>query len=270
MARTLEGPASDGAEPPGHRFSVDSFHRDAFRLVQPLGHGHRSGIDAMLLAAALPEGFSGSLADLGAGAGAAGFAAAARLPGVHATLVEMHPLMADCARRSIALPHNSFLADRLSVIEADVALQGSAREAAGLTRETFDAVIMNPPFNHAGDRATPDALKRTAHVMSEGLFEQWIRTAAAIARPGGLLALIARPPSLGPILAAMERRFAGAEIVPVHPDADKPAIRIVIRARKGSRAGLGLLPPLILHTASGGVSERADALANGRASLFSG
>ena len=87
---------------------------------------------------------------------------------------------------------------------------------------------------------------------------------------GGLLALIARPASLGPILAAMERRFAGAEIVPVHPDADKPAIRIVIRAHKGSRAGLGLLPPLILHTASGGVSERADALANGRASLFPG
>ncbi|MCR4269269.1 methyltransferase, partial [Nitratireductor sp. ZSWI3] len=61
-------------DPAAGHFSVDSFHRDAFRLVQPARGGHRSGIDAMLVAAALPDGFAGAVADLGAGAGAAGFA----------------------------------------------------------------------------------------------------------------------------------------------------------------------------------------------------
>ena len=52
-------------------FSIDVFHRGRFELVQPSGQGHRSGIDAMMLAAAVPEGFDGHCADLGAGAGAA-------------------------------------------------------------------------------------------------------------------------------------------------------------------------------------------------------
>jgi hypothetical protein len=42
------------------------------------GKGHRSGMDAMMLAAAVPGSFAGRLADLGAGAGAAGLAVASR------------------------------------------------------------------------------------------------------------------------------------------------------------------------------------------------
>ncbi|WP_048646133.1 tRNA1(Val) (adenine(37)-N6)-methyltransferase [Nitratireductor soli] len=252
------------------RFSIDSFHRDAFRLVQPARNGHRAGIDAMLLAAALPDEFCGTVADLGAGAGAAGFAVAARCRQASVVLVEQEAEMAKCARLSIDLPHNAQLRPRLSVIEADVTLTGGQRTAAGLASDAFDAVVMNPPFNKASDRATPDALKRAAHVMPDDLFERWIRTAAAIARPGGVLALIARPASLAPILAALDRRFGGAQVLPVHPDAGRAAIRIVLRAQKGSRAGLSLMPPLILHEEDGRISRRADALTNGRATLFAG
>ena len=67
------------AEPLGE--SVDAFHRGRFVLVQPKGAGHRSGVDAMILAAAVPSGFAGRVADLGAGAGAAGLAASARCNG---------------------------------------------------------------------------------------------------------------------------------------------------------------------------------------------
>ena len=31
-------------------FTIDAFHRGRFHLVQPKGGGHRSGVDAMLLA----------------------------------------------------------------------------------------------------------------------------------------------------------------------------------------------------------------------------
>jgi tRNA1(Val) A37 N6-methylase TrmN6 len=61
-------------------------------------------MDAMLLAATVPHGASGVLADLGAGAGGAGLAAISRLPQLDAVLIERSPVMADCARRSLRLP----------------------------------------------------------------------------------------------------------------------------------------------------------------------
>jgi tRNA1(Val) A37 N6-methylase TrmN6 len=104
-------------------------------------------MDAMLLAATVPDGASGVLADLGAGAGGAGLAAISRLPQLDAVLIERSPVMADCARRSLALAENARLAPRVRVIEADVTLQGSQRRAAGLADHAFDYVILNPPFN---------------------------------------------------------------------------------------------------------------------------
>src|SRR5690606_19564302 len=133
----------------------------------------------------------------------------------------------------------------------------------------YDFAIMNPPFNEAADRSSPDDLRRDAHVMEDGLFERWLRTAAAIVRPRGGLALIARPRSLPAILAALERRFGDARIVPVLPRPDEAAIRIVVRAVRGSRAALSLMPPLVVHADAGDhFSARAEAVNNGRASLF--
>ena len=249
--------------------TVDAFHRGNFWLVQPKGAGHRAGMDAMMLAAAVPSGFAGRLADFGAGAGAAGFAVASRCPKARIVLVENASEMLGFAQKSIAHPDNAHLSDRISLIAADVTLTGKARAAAGLADGSFDFAIMNPPFNAGRDRATPDALKRDAHVMPDGLFEHWIRSAAAIVKPRGGLAVIARPQSLEPILAALGNRFGKVEIVPVQPRPDEAAIRIVVRAVRASRAGLSLLPALSLHEPGGErFSARADAISNGRASLF--
>lgn len=249
--------------------SIDAFHRGNFWLVQPRGKGHRAGMDAMMLAAAVPSSFSGRVADFGAGAGAAGLAVASRCPHADVVLVERSAEMAEFAEKTLALAQNGHLAGRVALLAADVTLTGKARIAAGLADGAFDFCVMNPPFNTARDRATPDALKSEAHIMEDGLFERWLRSAAAVVRPRGCLALIARPRSLAAILAALEGRFGDAEIVPVLPRADQPAIRIVLRARRGSRAVLSLMPPLVLHDASGDLfSPQADAINNGRASLF--
>ena len=88
--------------------------------------------------------------------------------------------------------------------------------------------------------------------MPDGLFERWIRSAAAIVKPRGGLALIARPQSLEPILAALAGRFGKAEIMPVHPRADAPAIRIVVRAVRGARGpGCRCCRRSSLHEAGG-------------------
>ena len=258
------------ADAPGDAgFSVDAFHRGRFHLVQPALKGHRAGVDAMILAAAVPDGFDGLLADLGAGAGAAGLAVASRCPDAHIHLVERAPEMIDCARRTLALEANRDLAARTKIVAADVGLAGRQRAAGGLDDNRYDFAITNPPFNAGHDRPSPDALRREAHVMDDGLFEAWLKTAAAILNAKGRLAMIARPASLDPILAASRGRFGAIEIMPVHSRAQEAAIRIVVRAQKGSRAEPRLLPPLVLHGAAGnGFARRAEDLLNGRAALF--
>ncbi len=247
--------------------TVDAFHRGRFHLVQPKGRGHRAGMDAMLLASLVDAQKPFRLADLGAGAGAAGLAVAARLDEAEVTLVERSPDMVAYARKSLDLPENAALRRRVRVVEADVTLTGRARVAAGLSDDSFDHVIMNPPFNDAGDRKTPDTLKAEAHAMTEGLFESWIRTAGAIMVPGGQLSLIARPQSVAEIIAACGRRFGGLEITPVYPRAGENAVRILVTAIKGSRARLNFRPPLLMHDdpESHRFSAFVDDLNNGRA-----
>ena len=247
--------------------TIDAFHNGGFFLVQPSDAGHRAGMDAMLLAATVPEGAKGALADLGAGAGAAGLAAANRLPGLTVVLIERSPAMADCARRSLALAENAHLAQRAKVIEADVALHGNQRRAAGLADHAFDYVIFNPPFNAGRDRKTPDPLKAEAHAMeTDDLFERWLRTAAAILKPGGQVSIIARPESLADILSAFGKRFGGAEVSPVCPRNGDDAIRILVTAIKGSRARLSLRDRILVHEGPGhGFSPGMSDLSNGRA-----
>jgi tRNA1(Val) A37 N6-methylase TrmN6 len=246
--------------------TLDAFHRGAFHVLQPKGEGHRSGVDAMLLASLVAEEGPITVADLGAGAGAAGMAVASRLPNAQVTLIERSPLMADYARRSVALAENAHLTDRVSVIEADVTLTGRARVTAGLPDDSFRHVIMNPPFNNADDRTTPDRLKAEAHAMTEGLFEAWIRTAGAITVPGGQLSLIARPESVADIIAACGKRFGGIEMTLIHPRPDADATRLLVTAIKGSKARLTFRAPLFLHGEDGhAFLERADNLNNGRA-----
>ena len=249
--------------------TVDAFHRGRFHLVQPAGRGHRAGLDAMLLAAAVPDEFAGRVADLGAGAGAAGLAVLARCPDAAAMLVEREGDMAAFARATLELSENAALGSRATVIEADVSLRGKARIAAGLGDNCCDFAIMNPPYNDAADRASPDTLRQAAHVMTEGLFEEWVRTAAAIVRPRGGLAIIARPASLGAMLAAIDGRFGSAELMAIHPRPGKAAIRIVMRAWRGQRGALSMLPPLTLHGETGnGFTPEAEAAINGERALF--
>ena len=260
---SLTGPDSDET-------SLDAFHLGRFYLVQPRGRGHRAGMDAMVLASTIPDDAAGRLADLGAGAGAAGLAVASRVPGLAVTLIERAEDMLACARASIALPHNRRIADRVFVQAGDVTLKGRARREAGLGDDHFDHVIMNPPFNDRLDRKTPDPLKADAHAMGgPDMFEAWIRTAGAILKPGGMMALIARPQSLAVIVQACAGRFGGLEITSLHPRAGDPAIRILVTAIKGSRARLTLRFPLVIHGEAGhGFTPAFNDLNNGRASYI--
>ena len=121
-----ETPRDEAAAKPD---TIDAFHYGRFHLLQPRGRGHRAGMDAMLLASLVPDDARGRLADLGAGAGAAGLAAASRVTEIDVTLFERSSYMAGYARKSLELEANEWLRPRVKIVEADVTLTGAARRA---------------------------------------------------------------------------------------------------------------------------------------------
>ena len=247
--------------------TTDDFYRGAFKAVQPVGTGHRSGLDALLIAASLPQDAAGCLADLGSGAGVAALAAVCSNPRLEAVLVEKNPLMADLARKTLKLRQNLQFASRTKVLETDVTLSGTKRLAGGLQNEVFDYVIMNPPYNQPALRASPDALKSEAHVMGLSGLDAWMRTAAAIMKPAATLVLIYRTEKIGEVLACCQGRFGGQVVVPVHSRHDEPAKRILVKMTKGSRAPLSIMPGFVTHDSNGLATPQAVALLNGEARI---
>lgn len=268
----MNSPAEAGPDAAGEtagipsETTIDAFYAGRFHLVQPKGRGFRAGLDALLLSASLLPTRRGRGVDLGSGAGAASFAAAVRCPELALTLVERDPEMAGLARRSLALAENAALAARLNVIEADVLSRRPAREAAGLFDGAFTTVLTNPPFYPLGSRGSPDPLRQAARTIPDRAFlGGWVCTAAALLEEGGLLAMIARPDSLPDILEASRNRLGDIRILPVHSHPDRRAIRILVQARKGSRAVLSLLPPAALLGADGVETAFGQAISIGAA-----
>jgi len=224
--------------------SLDAFLGGRLLIEQPTGGGHRAGLDAIMLAAAVTAAPGETILDLGAGVGTAGLAALARIAGLRAILVEIEPTLCALAVENAA---RNGLGGRVEVIRADIGARATERQAAGLVAEIADHVLVNPPFHAPGTvRRPPDASKERAYVEDAGL-DAWLRVAASLLRPGGTLTLIHRAEALGEVIAACGNRFGALRVVPLFPRAGAAASRIVVSARKGSRAPLALVPGLVLH-----------------------
>lgn len=231
-------------------------------LRQPLT-GHRVGHDAILLAAATCAHAGEHAVELGAGVGAAGLALARRVAGLTVTLVEIDDELAALARENA---ERNSLDDRVRAVCLDVGAPAVAFAAAGLAAEAAGCVLMNPPFN-AVDNPSPEPGRRMAYAASAGTLRQWVRTAARLLGPDGTLTLIWRADGLGEVLEALASGFGAASILPIHGKPDTAAIRVLVRAIKGSRAPLKLLPGLLLADAQGKPTAEAEAILRGGAAL---
>ena len=224
-------------------------------LCQPR-RGHRFGHDAIVLAASTHAKAGEHAVDFGAGVGAAGLALASRVPGLAVTLAEIDPGLAALAAENIG--RNGF-ADRVRAVTLDVTAGPRALAAAELSPGSAARVLMNPPFHDpTTSRTSPDPARRRAHV-SAGI-APWLQSAQRLLGVGGTVTLIWRADGLADLLAALARGFGAVAVQPVHPKPGAPAIRVVVRAVKGSRAPLALLPGFVLAGADGRPTAEAEAV----------
>jgi tRNA1(Val) A37 N6-methylase TrmN6 len=231
---------------PRLQVSEDAFLGGALMVLQPVG-GYRAGIDAVLLGAAVPVKAAASerVLDMGAGVGVVGLCIAARVGTAHVTLLEREPMLAGIARRNV---DRNGLEGRLDVISADIGAPARTHAERGLSPGTFSHVVANPPFHVQGrGRPAHDPIKAGAHAMPAGGLECWVHLMARLAASGGSATLIHRPEALGELLALLEGRFGALKVLPIHPRAGAPAVRVLVQGRKGSRAPLTLLAGLMLH-----------------------
>ena len=214
--------------------SDDKFLCGKLRLWQPL-KGYRAATDPVLLAAACPAVAGQSLLDLGCGAGAAALCLGARVPGLVLSGLELQPGYADLARRNAARNGQA-----LEVVEGDL-----TRMPAAL-RHGFDHVIANPPYYAAGGTPSPTPARALAMQIALPL-SAWVEAASRRLVPGGWLTLICGVDGLPAVLAAMGTKLGSASVLPLAARDGRPALRILLRARKGGRAAFRLLAPFVIH-----------------------
>lgn len=253
--------------PPDERdpaWTDDAILNGRLRLLQPR-RGHRFGHDAILLAAATAARSGDHAVELGAGVGAAGLALAWRIPGLRLTMVDIDPGLAAAAQ---ANAERNGLADRAKAVALDVAAPAECFAAAGLAPGVADLVLMNPPFYDPAVRpASPDPERRRAHVAERGSLASWISAAARLLRSGGALTLIYPADRLADVLASLGGEFGAVAVLPVHAKPDAPAIRVLVRAIKGSAGPLALLPALRLNDAEGCPTKETEAILRHGAAL---
>ncbi|MBX3486192.1 methyltransferase [Phenylobacterium sp.] len=229
------------------------------RLKQP-ARGYRAGLDAALLAAACDAGPGQRVLDAGCGPGAALLAAAARRPGARFTGLEREAGALALARENIAL---NGMADRVEAVHGDVAQRFAV---TGL--QPFDAAIANPPFfDDPSALRGPAPEKAAAWLADEGLMA-WIEFLLKAVREGGTITVVHRADRLADLLTHLAAKAGSFQVRGVHPFADAPAKRVLVRAVKTGKAPLKLLPPLVLHD-RGGAKHRPDveAILRGEADL---
>lgn len=237
----------------------DAFYGGRLVLAQP-ARGHRSGTDAVLLAAAVSRDFAGLACDIGSGVGVAGLGIALACPSARVRLVERDALAARLAGENIAA---NALGDRCEVLQCDV-----FRKRRALSLEPADLVVTNPPFWEAGQvRPSPVQGRSSAHVLDPGAtLTEWLVACLDVLSPRGTLIIIHAPPSVPEILAKLERWMGGLTILPVHPHVGAPAKRVLVRGIKGSRAPFVIASPLVLH-ADGRFTPEAERLHLGETAI---
>jgi len=207
--------------------SRDGFLGGRVQVRQPI-KGHRSGTDAVLLAASVPlhappydrAQIGHACLELGCGVGVASLCLAARMA---AQKLDYQITGVDIQADLIALAKANATANAtVNDLAAQFIVQDMRAPISHwpLTSGSFAHIFANPPFYTAGTSAKPpDKAKQTTHIGEAETLALWVRRACALVKPKGSVTFIQRAAAMADLVACRLAFFGGLQILPLgyHP-----------------------------------------------------
>ncbi|MFT8417424.1 MAG: methyltransferase [Acetobacter sp.] len=218
--------------------------------------GYRTGLEPILMAAAVPARHGQHVLEVGCGAGAGLLCLMHRVPDLHGTGIEKDSETAELARANILANKK----EQVSVLAASFP-EGVPEHLR------FDHCMTNPPWHATTGTASPEPRRDLARRMGMQTLPLWVKGAASILRHKGTLTL-ALPTALTDRAVAelSDNGFGGITLYPFWPKTDREARILLVQARLGVKSPARVLAGLTLHEADGAFTPQArEVLENGTA-----
>jgi tRNA1(Val) A37 N6-methylase TrmN6 len=144
------------------------------------------------------------------------------------------------------------LAERVLFSVAD--LREHRRDYAA---ESYDAVVMNPPYDEPGSsRPSPDAAMAAAMHGEQCELSDVVACAKYLLRNGGKFFLVMRAKRLGELFCLLHRHNVKPKRMrAVHPKPDRAASVVLVEAKRASGDGVTVEPPLFIYGADGNYTD---------------
>ena len=221
------------------------------KIFQPVD-GYRASTDAVLLSS-LPHNIKNGdkILDVGSGTGAISLCLAHRLHhhNVQINGLEIQPQLAELS--NLSSKANGF-ANFLSYFNADISKRNIPVKPC-----SFQHVITNPPYS-AADMKSPNKSKSLAHNFEQLDLESWIKFCLKMLTPFGYFYTINRAEALPEIMHALHHRAGEIQIIPVYSKEEQNAKRVIVCARKDSKAPSIIHPGFIVHDPDGSYTSQAE------------
>ena len=221
--------------------------------AQPVD-GYRTGIEPVLLAAAIPARPGQRVMEAGTGAGAGLLCVLVRVTGLHGVGIERDSQMADLARRNAA---ENGLTPRIEA--ADVASAASFGPV--------DHAFANPPWHDPAGSRSPNAARDAAKHLDPGSLAVWIGALSAAITPRGTVSL-ALPAALAAEAMALLRHegLGRIALLPLWPRTGMAAKIVLVQGTRGHGCSR-VLAGLVLHGEGSGYTDAANAILRGGEAL---
>jgi len=241
-------------------WTIDGFLDARLQVKQPKT-GFRAGSDAVLLAASVDIGPGQSLLDVGCGVGTAALCVKHRQPDCLVFGLELQSELAQMARENA---YSNKVATGMTIFDVNIASRNDFKPLAGPTSaeflsDHFDHVITNPPFYADGRAQTsPSEIRAKAHVEGDADLDCWIKFCMARLKPKGILSVIHRTDRLPELLTLISADCGSIRIIPLWPNAQTPAKRVLLQGVKSDKGPAMLHPGIVMHENNGKPTEIAE------------
>ncbi len=221
-------------------------------LYQPK-QGFRVGIDSILLASSVQK-YSKCM-EFGSGSGIILIYLAKRFPDAKIFGIEKNLDLVNLAKINLK---NNKITKSTAEIE-----QNNLNDALFMKNNNniYDRIIMNPPY------FSPNKVimsKNITKVSSRYEFDinSWFTAAYKKLKPKGYLNFIYRSENLDIVLNRLYPEWGDIKIYPLWPKKNIKSKLMIVQAKKNVKAGVQILPGLVLHNADGSYTKACDNILN--------